>query len=125
MTTQWVITLPYPKPPLTLNDPTPWQAKARITRRLRTETAVLARHHKLPTGLTHVTVQLVYTPATNRRRDTDNVAATLKPVCDGLVDYGLVPDDTPDHMTRPEPVITTPDRAKAGVRVIITTEETL
>lgn len=38
-----------------------------------------------------------------RRRDTDNAIATLKAMYDGIVDAGLVVDDTPEHMRRWEP----------------------
>ena len=41
----------------------------------------------------------------NRRRDTDNLIATGKPIYDALVTYGLVPDDTPRWMGKPEPII--------------------
>lgn len=65
----------------------------------------IAAGAKLPKGMGCATVQLHYLPADNRRRDTDNLVATLKPLCDGLVDYGLVPDDTPEFMAKPEPII--------------------
>jgi crossover junction endodeoxyribonuclease RusA len=41
---------------------------------------------------------------TNRRRDTDNAMGSLKSVYDGIVDSGLVPDDTPEYMERKMPV---------------------
>ncbi|MEU6582772.1 hypothetical protein [Nocardia sp. NPDC046763] len=81
----------------------------------------MARAAQLPRGLAHVTVLLHYRPPDNRRRDTDNLVATLKPACDGLAagtrthpDYGLVPDDIPRHMAKPEPVIHEPERGKPG-----------
>jgi len=48
----------------------------------------------------HLTVGLVWFVNTRAARDEDNTVATLKPVCDGLVDAGLVPDDTPQWMTK-------------------------
>jgi crossover junction endodeoxyribonuclease RusA len=39
----------------------------------------------------------------NRRRDQDNAMGSLKAVYDGIVDGGLIPDDTPEHMKRAEP----------------------
>ena len=38
-----------------------------------------------------------------RRRDTDNAIASLKSAYDGIVDAGLIPDDTPEHMKRTTP----------------------
>lgn len=99
------IELPYLTPPLSLNDRMHRQAKARITRRVRLEVALLARSARLPRGAGHVTVTLHYAPRDDRRRDTDNLVATSKPCFDGLVDAGLVPDDTPQWMSKPEPVI--------------------
>jgi crossover junction endodeoxyribonuclease RusA len=66
------------------------------------------------------TVQLHYRPRTVRRRDTDNLVALLKPVCDGLVAVGVVADDTPEFMSKPEPVIHAADRVTYGLWVVIT-----
>lgn len=44
-------------------------------------------------------------------RDVDNLAWTLKPLCDGLsstkkaTDHAIVPDDTPERMVKPMPTI--------------------
>ncbi len=59
-----------------------WGAKA----------AKLGRHH-------HISVRLHYRPGNKRRRDSDNLVATQKPAVDGLVDAGVIPDDTPEHLT--------------------------
>lgn len=39
---------------------------------------------------------------TNRRRDIDNAMGSLKSVYDGIVDAGVVPDDTQEYMRREE-----------------------
>lgn len=66
----------------------------------------------MPPSSHYLTVQLYYQPETNRRRDTDNLVATLKPICDALAKgtrtspgLGLVPDDVPRFMGKPEPII--------------------
>ncbi len=51
----------------------------------------------------HVKVQVTFYHATKRRRDTDNAIAAIKSAYDGITDSGLVPDDTPEYMTRSEP----------------------
>ena len=50
-------------------------------------------------------VTLHYRPRDNRRRDADNLVPTLKALCDGLVDAGLVPDDTPNYMHKHKPEV--------------------
>lgn len=41
----------------------------------------------------------------NRRRDVDNLCLFEKPIYDGLVIAGVVPDDTPDLMVKQRPEI--------------------
>ncbi|QXW04031.1 hypothetical protein [Rhodococcus globerulus] len=88
-----------------MNDRTHWRAKARITAGLRSDTKLLAKSASVPTGLAHATVSLHYQPAANRKRDADNLVPVLKACCDGLVDHGLVADDTPDLMQKLMPLI--------------------
>lgn len=104
-----MVVLPYDKPPLTANRRLFWAEEAKIRKKVRGDARLLVRDSRL--GLKPLSegqklkVQLVYTPATNRRRDTDNLWPTLKPICDGIVDAGIVADDTPDYMIKPEPII--------------------
>lgn len=107
--TSWTVRLPYRTPPLSLNSRQHWAAKARVTRQVRQDVLVLLRAARVP-ACGRVVVQLGYTPRDRRRRDTDNLVATLKAVADGVVDAGVVPDDTPEFMGKPEPVITGPSR---------------
>ena len=104
--------LPYSKPPLSLNDRGHYMARARKVAQVRRDVYLIARSHNLPTGLDHVTVQLHYPPAHNRRRDPINLSATHKALVDGLAagtkkhpGYGLVPDDDPRYVTDLMPVI--------------------
>ena len=110
-----------------MNDRGHWAAKASRTARVRRDVMALAAAHRLPTGLARVRVQLVYVPRDRRRRDTDNLVATLKPICDALAagtakhpGYGLVADDTPQFMAKPEPVIAAPDSKDPHLRLLIT-----
>ncbi len=97
------IQLPWAAPPLTANQRHHWAKRASITKNVRQAAYFLAR--RLPVGQPHITVTLNYQPKDNRRRDADNLVPTLKALCDGLVDAGLVSDDTPDLMTKRMPVI--------------------
>ncbi len=119
------IELPWTRPLLSMND-RGWSkgaamAKAAKIREIRETTVALAIHADLPRGLPYVTVQLHYQPRDRRRRDTDNLLATGKPIFDGLAagtkkapGYGLVPDDTPEFMSKPEPIIHPPVKGEGG-----------
>jgi crossover junction endodeoxyribonuclease RusA len=99
-------------PPLTANDRLHRMAEARRVRLVRECVAARATVARIPTA-THLTVQLHYAPGDNRRRDADNLYPTFKAACDALargprrdwVGLELVPDDTPEHMTKLAPVI--------------------
>ncbi|RDI32413.1 crossover junction endodeoxyribonuclease RusA [Rhodococcus sp. AG1013] len=105
----YMIVLPWTAPPLSMNDRGVSAgaafAKAKKIRTIRDEVVCLAAAADLPRTVGHATVTLHYRPRDDRRRDTDNLTATAKPIYDGLVDYGLVADDVPQHMAKLEPVI--------------------
>lgn len=88
--------------PLTLNQRLHWAEKNRRTELVRDcvhwQAAKLGAHD-------HATVHLHYATGDRRRRDQDNLVATLKPAIDGLVKAGLIVDDTPRHVTWVPPVI--------------------
>ncbi|OFN17773.1 hypothetical protein HMPREF2604_07480 [Corynebacterium sp. HMSC055A01] len=111
------IELPWEKPPLSLNDSAPasrgavW-GRAAKKREIQQAVHLLARNVRMPEGMDYLIVQLHYRPRDNRGRDTDNVAASGKPIYDALSrgskqipGLGLVPDDLPRFMGKPEPVI--------------------
>ncbi|QDF20231.1 hypothetical protein SEA_BRAN_49 [Corynebacterium phage Bran] len=114
--TEYTLWLPYALPPLTANQRMHWRRKADTVRDVRYATNVLARNAKLPQGVEHVTIELHYTPRDRRRRDASNLMPTQKAVVDGLVDAGLVPDDTPDYVTETIPTIDPPQRDAPGPR---------
>ena len=132
-----ILPLPFSAPPLSLNDGGASRgaafAKAKVRKGIRQAVCKLAALAYVPRDVEHVTVQLHYRPRDNRRRDTDNLVATLKPICDALtpsklarisprtgrpvpaqVGYGMVPDDTPQYMAKPEPVIHPPIMGEPG-----------
>ena len=97
--------LSFTKPPMNMNDRHHWRKKAQLTRLIREEVNVRARSMRLPKHARHCTVTLHYQPRDNRRRDVDNLMSTMKAACDALVDAELVPDDTPNLMTKQMPII--------------------
>ncbi len=81
-------------------------AKGRIVsaQRKRTAEAVaLEECESLPWGKCSVHATFYF--ATKRGRDVDNLIASLKSTYDGLVDAGVVSDDTPEYMVRLMPEI--------------------
>jgi len=114
----WTLALPYDKPPLSLNQRLHWAPKANLTKRLRTDVAVLARAHKIP-ALDRALVELHFAPRDQRRYDSDNIMASLKPAVDGLVDAGVLTDDD-HHRVRTMTVIDQPTRTQRGrLRLVI------
>lgn len=130
------LTLPWTCPPLSMNHRGVSRgaafARANTVREVRTVTVGLARSAHLPKDIAHVTVQLHYRPRDRGRRDTDNLVATLKPIADALaagrparingsgklvralIGYGMVADDTPEYMAKPEPIIHPAEPGRRG-----------
>lgn len=94
----WTVELPWSGPLLRDNDRPHWAQKARLTRTLRDAALLLARQAQLPIGLDRVRIELHWQPPMGRRRDQLSISPTLKPLVDGLVDYGLVADDDTEHV---------------------------
>jgi len=105
----WTIRLPYATPPLSLNGRMHWAQKAEITRKLRGYVTATAGARLHVPRCQRINVTLVYVPRDGRRRDRDNLVATLKPCIDGLVDAGIVPDDSPEYVTWGPPEIAKPN----------------
>lgn len=107
MTQEFTLTLPWSRPPLTLNQRfAHWSQRSTITAEIRTTVAWLAKQAKIEPGK-HLTVELVWAPGDRRRRDEDNLAPTLKAAIDALarnradfIGLDLVPDDTAQYVTR-------------------------
>jgi crossover junction endodeoxyribonuclease RusA len=94
---------PWTKAPLSLNDRLHHMVKAKKTAELRSLMAREAAH--VGSLRWPIEVALVWVVKDTRRRDEENIVATLKPLCDGLVDAGIVPDDTPEFMVKRMPAI--------------------
>ncbi|MGP9619862.1 hypothetical protein [Corynebacterium sp. AOP34-BR1-29] len=118
--TTWTMPLSYDKPPLTLNQRGHWAKTDAHRKALRAWAKVAARRIGVPTGLGHITTRLHYRAPDRRRRDEDNLIATAKPLWDGLVDAGIVPDDTSAYMTKLMPKIWPPSPEGPALWLTIT-----
>ena len=109
------ISLSFNKPPITANHRHHWAKKAKITKAIRHEAFIRAKAARLP-RVKHAQIRLFYQPADNRRRDPSNLMPTQKALVDGLVDAGLVPDDTPEFITEHMPkILPTAGRGNAAM----------
>ena len=111
---QWTLQFPYERPPLNANQRLHWANKARMTRKVRETTALLARAEKIP-PCSRIKVRLLWCVTDKRRRDPSNVVPTQKPMVDGLVDAGIVPDDTPEWVIENMPHVQLVEKGKQGV----------
>ena len=111
--TTYTLTTPWDKPPMNHNDRHGhWAQKARITADVRLVGRELGKLLRRSTGETfqYAEVCLHWRPARNHRRDPSNYHATQKPLLDGLVDAGVLPDDTPEFVRELMPVIHKADK---------------
>ncbi len=80
-----------------------WATRALLTRQWREAAHWCAKAAKLPKGLERVHIVAYVHPAKGGRlRDVHNVFPTCKAAVDGLVDYGLIPDDDDAHLIGPD-----------------------
>lgn len=100
--TEWDFDFDWTKPPLSLNYRMHHMQAAKLTKEIRGLICHLARH--LP-DMGRCEVTLTWFVNTRTKRDDENPVPTLKALCDGLVDAGIVPDDTNQYMKKNMPVI--------------------
>lgn len=103
---EWVIPLPYTKPPLTQNSRMHWRARAAIVAALRGVGIVYTRQLKIP-PLDRFTAELHYAPRYRRIIDGENLTPVAKSCVDGYCSVHKIPDDK-DHYTQLPPVIEGP-----------------
>lgn len=116
----WRLELPQTTP-MSLNHREHYAVKARRVRALRQTAALLALQARVP-ALERVALELHYAPRDKRRRDPLNLVATLKPLEDGIVDAGVIPDDTPEYSRPTMPVIDPPSSTGRGRLYLIVQE---
>jgi crossover junction endodeoxyribonuclease RusA len=108
------IPLAHGLPYLSANYRLHWSARAERVRIVREAVAWRAREHKL-TPQSYLIVQLHYIAPDRRKRDPSNLMPNQKAGVDGLVQAGVVPDDTPEYVGELMPVIHEP--AGSGPRM--------
>lgn len=91
--------------PYTMNDRLHWAERAQVEKTWQETAAWQARVAGVPLNLDKISVSLTIRPPDRRRRDRHNFNAMFKPIIDGLVRLGVIPDDTPDHLLAEEIVL--------------------
>jgi crossover junction endodeoxyribonuclease RusA len=97
-----ILTIPAPCQFINLNSRTHWAPKAKQTKAWRTAAYVAASNAKLPKGLSRVHIVAHVVKPTSRAYDVHNLLPTLKAAIDGLVDYGLIQDDSNEYLVGPD-----------------------
>lgn len=113
-TQQWDLKLPFLKPPLNANQSLHWANRARMVAHVREASFLAARSAGVP-ECGPVKVRLLWCVSDRRRRDPSNVMPTQKAAVDGLVDAGVVPDDTPEFVVEEIPFIQLVEKGVEGV----------
>lgn len=92
---------------LTANDRQHWATRARLTKQLRQWGYLLGREGEgvARLGLQHAHVEIEFAYPDRRRRDRSNLAPTVKALMDGMIDAGLLPDDSDRYLDGPYTVI--------------------
>lgn len=97
----WTLTIPAPAPWLNANQRVDLRRQTPDRRAWRDAAHTWAIHDRLP-KLQHARIVATLHFRDGRRRDPHNFYPTIKAVVDGLVDYGLLPDDSHPHLIGPD-----------------------
>lgn len=104
-----------PDAPLTANQRLHYHEKAARVRNWRLRTAILARKVK-PVPHAHVICYLHFQD--NRRRDAGNWYPTAKACLDGIVDAGVLEDDSDNYVIGPD--MRRGEKSPAGFAITLT-----
>lgn len=115
----WTLVIPAPTAWISLNQRLHWAKKAELTRTWRLAASLAARKAGLPKGIPHVHITATVTKPSRRAFDVHNLLPSLKAAIDGLVDYGLVADDSTKYLTGPDMRVN-PETGPAAVVLTIT-----
>lgn len=98
------LTLTIPGRPMTSNDRAHWRPRARQTAALRRDAYERALEawgpvRRIPTLRFPVAIVVADLCRTANLRDVCSCAPAAKAVIDGLVDFGILPDDSPEYVS--------------------------
>jgi len=117
----WLVTLPF-STPLSLNDRMHHMARARLNVQWKAATVQALQEAGVP-KMELCSLTMFYVPRYRRRHDEDNLVASMKPIADGVVAAGIVPDDTREFMHRNWPIFCNPDSKRTEGRILVQLEQ--
>lgn len=95
---EWMILL---KPPLlNANTQMHWAIKAKKVKEIRSRAAWLAMVARIPRLQKAIIIAVVHPGVRTRRFDPQNWAPSVKAAIDGLVDAGVLPDDSAKYLLK-------------------------
>jgi crossover junction endodeoxyribonuclease RusA len=101
--TEWTLEIVAPCEWINTNGRDHWRVRNQRTQLWRNAARTYARQAKLPRSrIPHIAIEALLHFRDNRRRDAHNYMPTLKAIVDGLVDHGLIRDDSTGHLTGPD-----------------------
>ncbi|MCZ4066470.1 hypothetical protein O1W71_02150 [Microbacterium sp. H37-C3] len=126
---EWVIPLDFAKPPpgMSANHRVHWRVANNSTKLVRTLVLAEARRQRIPVSA-HLEVRLVWVVKDRQKRDDDNLQPFAKACWDGLaaskgISAHLVPDDSPEYVTKHHPRIEYQKGATPHFEIRLTTKE--
>jgi hypothetical protein len=98
----WTVTIPAPAEWLNANGRTDRRRQTPARRAWRDAGRLHSRSAKVPhLAKAHIVAELRFA-GPNRRRDPHNYYPTIKATVDGLIDSGLLPDDSSEYLIGPD-----------------------
>ena len=96
-----------------------WTKRKTATANLRALAVAEAQKQRVTKGHERVRIVAHITYPTAGINDPNNAAPTTKALVDGLVDYGLVPDDNHRHVTGPDHRYAGVTKGQRTIRLVI------
>lgn len=105
---EWSLCVPAGVELISSNQRLHWAVKMCRVRELRRAGWALAKEAKIP-PLTRVAITVIVHPGKRTNRlDPDNYHDTFKPLADGIVDAGVLPDDSAQYLVKVSYIVGTP-----------------
>jgi crossover junction endodeoxyribonuclease RusA len=102
----WTVELPAGLTLLNANQRLHWRPKAERTRTIRAASYACVKGAKVPklkrAAIVVAAIVVEYRPPDRRRRDVHNLYPSAKAAIDGLVDAGVLPDDSDRYLVGPD-----------------------
>lgn len=111
----WTVELPAAFPLINANARLHWTKRSQQTRNIRTAATVCARAVSVP-HLARAHVIAEYRPPDRRKRDVHNLFPSAKAAVDGLVDAGVLADDSDTYLIGPDMRLGQPEK---GGRLVL------